>query len=68
MANIIIKGKTSIGKTRSEQESNLRKEWGPTMHDGQLDKIRFVEKQAKELNGSTRNFTHLHKIEHMDEK
>jgi len=56
MANIIIKGKTQIGKTRSEQEINLRKEWGSTMKDEHLDKIKFIEKKLKEETGSTQNF------------
>jgi len=33
MANIIIKKPDSMGKTRSEHEENLRKEWGSTMTD-----------------------------------
>jgi len=56
MANIIIKGKSSFGKTRSEQEQNLRKEWGPTVTDEQLDKFKYMEKKAKEVLGSTQNF------------
>ena len=54
--HIIIKGKTKIGKTRSEQEKNLRKEWGPTMSDENLDKIRFIEKKLREKTGSKKNF------------
>jgi len=56
MANIIIKGKHNIGKTRSEQEINLRKEWGSTMTDEHLDKLKFIEKKIKEKIGSTENF------------
>lgn len=56
MANIIIKGKHNIGKTRSEQEANLRKEWGSTMSDGQLDKLKYLEKIAKRNLGSEHNF------------
>lgn len=51
MANIIIKGKTSIGKTRSEQEVNLRKEWGPTMDDGMLSQLKHLEKKVEEKLG-----------------
>lgn len=58
MANIIIKGKHNLGKTRSEQEENIRKEWGPTLKDDELDKIKFLEKKTKEKSGSTRNFLH----------
>ena len=54
--HIIIKGKNQLGKTRSEQETNLRKEWGPTMSDGNLDKIKHLERKAKDLLGSKQNF------------
>jgi len=63
---IIIKGKNSqhaVGKTRSEQEENIRKEWGHTMDDGQLDKLKFREKQLKEKFGSTKNFVRGHIID-----
>jgi len=56
---IIIKGKDKhqrFGKTRSEQEENMRKEWGKTMTDEQLDKLKFYEKKRKEADGSTKNF------------
>ena len=56
MANIIIPKGDSLGKTRSEQEKNLRKEWGPTMSDEQLSKLEFLERKAKEATGSTKNF------------
>ena len=56
MANIIIKGKTKIGRTRSEQEENLRKEWGSTMSDENLSKLKYLEKRAKEEIGSKDNF------------
>ena len=59
MANIIIKGKTNIGKTRSEQEENLRKEWGPTMDDGHLGKLKHLEKKARDQVGSKKNFFRL---------
>ncbi len=60
MANIIIRGKNShqkFGKTRSEQETNMRKEWGQTMTDGQLDKLKYIERKEKERTGSKKNFT-----------
>ncbi|MCK4384657.1 MAG: hypothetical protein KAW52_00195 [candidate division Zixibacteria bacterium] len=66
MANIIVKGKTKIGKTRSEQEVNMRKEWGPTMNDKNLDKLKFLEKKAKKETGSSENFfpqTEVEKVE-----
>jgi len=56
MVEIIIKGKNKIGKTRSEQEENLRKEWGATMSDENLSKIKYLEKKAKEEWGSKENF------------
>jgi len=63
MANIIIRGKTSIGKTRSEQEENIRKEWGPTMSDENLDKSKYLEKKIKEQTGSSKNFIRQVEIE-----
>lgn len=54
MANIIIR--SSLGKTRSEQEVNLRKEWGPTMSDEHLDKLKYLERKHKEKTGSSKNF------------
>ena len=57
MANIIIKGgHDKFGKTRSEHEENLRKEWGETMTDEQLDKLKFIERKKKFDGGSTKNF------------
>jgi len=66
MAYIIIKGKDrqhKLGKTRSEQEENIRKEWGKTMSDEQLDKCKFLEKKKKDYNGSTKNFIPGHYID-----
>ena len=59
MANIIIKKHDGFGKTRSEHEENLRKEWGSTMTDEQLDKLKFVEKKIKDKSGQTKNFIRL---------
>ena len=57
MANIIIKGgHDKFGKTRSEHEENMRKEWGETMTDAQLDKLKYIEKKKKEIAGSDKNF------------
>ena len=53
---IIIKGKSNLGRTRSEQEQNLRKEWGSTITDEQFDKIKHLEKKAKDKFGSNPNF------------
>lgn len=52
----ILKRNSSLGKTRSEQEENLRKEWGTTMTDVQLDKLKHIEKKIKRKTGSESNF------------
>ena len=55
--HIIIKGKHDhFGKTRSEQEGNMRKEWGQTMTDAQLDKLKYIERKIEEKTGSKKNF------------
>jgi len=57
--NIIIKGKDEhhkFGKTRSEHEENMRKEWGQTMTDAQLDKLKYAERKIGEETGSRKNF------------
>ena len=55
--HIIIKGKHDhFGKTRSEQEENMRKEWGQTMTDEQLDKLKFAERKIKDKTGQKKNF------------
>lgn len=66
MVYIIIKGKDKqhkLGKTRSEQEENLRKEWGSTMTDRQLDKLKYAERKAKEETGQTKGFIPTHIID-----
>jgi len=56
MANIIIRGKhDNFGKTRSQHEENLRKEWGSTMTDEQLDKLKYIERKKRD-EGSRKNF------------
>ena len=60
---IIIRGKSKIGRTRSEHEENLRKEWGPTITDEQLDKCKHLEKIAKEDLGSKDNFISAHVLD-----
>lgn len=58
--HIIIKGHghdhDKLGKRRSEQEKNLRQEWGSTMSDEQLDKLKFLERKIEEKTGSKKNF------------
>lgn len=57
---IIIRGKHDhFGKTRSEQENNMRKEWGPTMSDVQLDKLKYAERKISENSGQSKNFLTL---------
>ena len=56
MANIIVKKHDGFGKTRSEHEENMRKEWGRTMTDEQLDKLKYMERKIKEKTGQTKNF------------
>lgn len=56
MANIIIKGKTKFGRTRTEQEQNLRKEGMHSLSDEQFDHMKFVEKKLKNEFGSVNNF------------
>jgi hypothetical protein len=55
---IIIRGNEhdKFGKTRSEQETNMRKEWGRTMTDEQLDKLKYAERKIKEKTGMKKNF------------
>ena len=66
MVEFIIKGKASFGKTRSEQEQNMRKEWGSTMSDTQLDKLKYIERKQKEAVGKAPHFikqTDVEKVE-----
>lgn len=64
MANIIIRKPHSFGKTRSESEKNLRREWGvKSMNDEQLDKCKFLERKKKERDGSRKNFIGGHEID-----
>ncbi len=55
---IIIRGgqNDKYGKTRSEQEENIRKEGGRTMSEEKLDKLKFLERKIKEKTGQTKNF------------
>lgn len=44
---IIIKGKHSLGKRRSEVETNLRKEWGTSsLSPEQIDKCEHLERKT----------------------
>ena len=63
MANIIIPKPDRLGKTRSEHEENLRKEWGSTMTDEQLDKMKYLERKAREQTGAEKTFVHLNDVD-----
>ena len=53
---IIIKGKPTHGKRRSEIEKNLAKEgWGTSLTPEQLDKCDYLERKAKEKYGLTKS-------------
>lgn len=57
MANLIIHKPDSFGKTRSEQERNLRSEgWGRTLSEEQFDKCKYLERKIKNKTGSSKNF------------
>lgn len=58
----IIKGKAKFGRTRSEQETNLRKEGMRSLSDEQLDRVRFLEKRVKNEQGSKENFVGQHVV------
>jgi len=65
---VIIKGKDEqhkFGKTRSQQEENMRKEWGSTMTDEQLDKLKYIERKKEEIDGSKKNFIPSHHIDNL---
>lgn len=43
--HIIIKGKTGYGKSRAEQEGNLRKDGFIGLSDAHLEKAKWLEKR-----------------------
>ena len=59
---IIIRGNAKFGKTRSEQEENLRKEGMRSISDEQLDRIKFLEKVSKESVGAKPDFIGQHVV------
>ena len=63
MAFVHIRKPESFGRTRSEQETNMRKEWGPTMSDESLDKLKFLERKKRDWDGSRKNFLGGHEID-----
>lgn len=52
-----------FGKTRSEQEENMRKEWGRTMSDEQLDKLKYLERKQKERLGIKKQFIKMENVD-----
>jgi hypothetical protein len=58
---IIIKGKNKYGKTRTEQESNLRKDGFKGMSEENYDKAKYVEKKLG-LKGGFLRQTDLGKV------
>lgn len=65
--HIIIKDKENrhhkFGKTRSEHEENMQKEWGGTMSDEQLSKLKYLEKKRKERFGFDKQFARLIEVD-----
>lgn len=59
---IIIRGRAKFGRTRSEQEINLRKEGMSSLSDEQLDRVKFLEKRVKNEQGSKDNYIGQHVI------
>ena len=57
MANIIIKGKSKFGYTRSEQEENLRREGMRSLSDEQLDRLKYIERKFKNETNAPSSFT-----------
>jgi len=53
---IIIRGKTRFGRTRSEQEQNLRKEGMQSLTDEQLDRCKFLERKFNKETGGKDSF------------
>jgi len=62
LVEIIIRGKSKFGRTRSEQEINLRKEGMKSLSDEQLDRVKFLEKRVKNEQGSTENYIGQHVV------
>lgn len=58
---IIIRGKNKYGKTRVEQESNLRRDGFTGMTDENYDKAKYVEKKLGAKGGFLRQ-TDLQKV------
>ena len=63
--DVIIKDDKTIGKTRSEQETNLRKDGYRTMTDSELAKLKWLERKVRERDGGCgvlTNIEHARKV------
>lgn len=56
---VIIKDDKTIGKTRSEQEENLRKDGLRSMKDSELAKLKWLEKKVRERDGTCGVITNI---------
>lgn len=64
MAFVHIPKGDSLGRTRSEQEENIFKEWGTrSMSEEKLDKLKFLERKKRDGDGSRKNFIGGHEID-----
>jgi hypothetical protein len=52
----ILSRRNKYGRTRSEQEENLRKDGMGSLTDSQLDRVKFMERKIKEETGCRDNF------------
>ena len=59
---IIIKGRAKFGRTRSEQEHNLRRVGMRSLSDEQFDRVKFLEKRVKNEQGSKENYIGQHVV------
>ena len=61
MVDIIIRKPGSFGRSRSEQEENLRKEGMASLTEEQLDKCKYLEREVEKSTGAKRtHFKHPH--------
>lgn len=67
MANIIIRKPGWFGRSRSEQEKNLRREGMCSLTDEQLDKTKYLERKAKEKFGADNSYFKQYHVTRMDE-
>jgi len=66
---IIVRGNVKYGKTRTEQEYNLRKDGFKGMDDDKYDRCKWLEKKLKEKTGAKEGFINqvdLHRVEKLD--